>query len=424
MMSLKVVVIGGGIGGLTLAQGLLQAGVETEVFERDRTPTDRMQGYRVHINAAGSRALHACLPPRLFDAFVASAAAPNPRAGIGIYSHRLRELIWFGAAADAPPDRINSGKSVSRVSLRQVLLAGLDGALHFDKTFTHYRVNPNTTVTAHFADGGSASGDILAGADGGNSRVRRQYLPHAPRLDTGVTGIQGKVWLTDGLRAQLPARLPDGPAIIFGPGGYGIFLALHEFPPLPAGLAAIVGAEAANQRDYVMWGLLARRAKFPPDLDQLDEAELLTLASDRIARWHHAVRDLVAASDPETVLLTPIRTSTEPDPWPTTTVTLLGDAIHNMPPTGGIGANTALRDAQLLAGNLARAAAGKRPPLDAIADYENQMRQYGFAAVRASMANLHRQQRTESPLALAGMKLTLRMLNAFPTLKRRAFATS
>jgi salicylate hydroxylase len=421
-MSLRVVVIGGGIGGLTLAQGLLRAAVDVEVFERDRTPMHRMQGYRVHINATGSRALHACLPRQLFEAFVASAAAPNPRAGIGIYSHRLRELIWFGGNGDTPMSTVDSGKSVSRISLRQVLLAGLDDAIHFDKTFTHYRVNLDTTVTAHFADGSSASGDILVGADGGNSRVRRQYLPHAPRLDTGATGIQGKVWLTEGIRAQLPARLPDGPAMIFGPGGYGMFLAMHEFPPIPAGLAEIVGPEAANQRDYVMWGLLARRAKFPTNLDQLHAAELLTVATDRIAKWHPAVRDLVAASDLETVLLTPIRTSTEADPWPATTVTLLGDAIHSMPPTGGIGANTALRDAQLLTANLARAAAGDKPALDAIANYETQMRQHGFAAVRASMANLHRQQRTENPLALAGMKLALRTLNAIPALKRRALA--
>ena len=60
---LHVIVIGGGIGGLCLAQGLKRAGISVAVYERDRTLTDRLQGYRVHINPSGSRALHACLPP-------------------------------------------------------------------------------------------------------------------------------------------------------------------------------------------------------------------------------------------------------------------------------------------------------------------------------------------------------------------------
>ena len=93
-----------------------------------------------------------------------------------------------------------------------------------------------------------------------------------------------------------------------------------------------------------------------------------------------------------------------------------------MPPTAGVGANTALHDAQLLTANLSRAAGGHTTLLAAIADYETQMRQHGFAAVRASMANLRRQQRTENPLALAGMKLALRVLNAFPAAKRQALA--
>ena len=47
---LHVLVIGGGIGGLTLAQGLKKAGVSFAVYERDRTRTDRVQGYRVYIS--------------------------------------------------------------------------------------------------------------------------------------------------------------------------------------------------------------------------------------------------------------------------------------------------------------------------------------------------------------------------------------
>lgn len=421
-MALSVAVIGGGIGGLALAQGLRRADVDVAVYERDGTPTDRMQGYRVHINRAGSRALHACLPPHLFDAFVATAAAPNPQAGIGMYDHRMRELIWFDAGDDATIDPVDSVKSVSRVTLRQVLLAGLDDVVHFEKTFTGYRVNPDTTVNAHFADGTTATADVLVGADGGNSAVRQQYLPDAARIDTGVAAIQGKVWLTDAIRAHLPARLADGPAAVFGPGGYGMFIAVHEFPPLAGNLTGILGPEAARQRDYLMWGLLARRAKFPADVNQLDETALLDLAAEHIAGWHTAVRDLVAASDPDTVLLTAIRTATEIGAWPASTVTMLGDAIHSMPPTAGVGANTALRDAQLLTANLSHAAGGRMPLLAAIADYETQMRHYGFSAVRASMANLRRQQRTESPVGLTAMKLVFRLLNAIPAAKRRALA--
>jgi len=52
-----VVIIGGGIGGLTLAQGLKKAGVSVAVYERDRTRTDGLQGFRVGISPDGGRAL-------------------------------------------------------------------------------------------------------------------------------------------------------------------------------------------------------------------------------------------------------------------------------------------------------------------------------------------------------------------------------
>ncbi|MFD1049228.1 NAD(P)-binding protein, partial [Kibdelosporangium lantanae] len=66
-----VVVIGGGIGGLCLAQGLRLAGVGVAVYERDASPAIRAQGYRISLKDTGAKALHACLPPHLFDLAVA-----------------------------------------------------------------------------------------------------------------------------------------------------------------------------------------------------------------------------------------------------------------------------------------------------------------------------------------------------------------
>src|SRR5229473_7170092 len=71
-----VLIIGGGIGGLCLAQGLKKSGISVAVYERDRSARFRGQGYRIHINPDGSHALHDCLPENLFNLFVATAGKP------------------------------------------------------------------------------------------------------------------------------------------------------------------------------------------------------------------------------------------------------------------------------------------------------------------------------------------------------------
>ena len=63
MSGLRVAVAGGGLGGLCLAQGLLKAGVDVTVYERDAQLADRRQGYRLHVDARAGLALEQCLPP-------------------------------------------------------------------------------------------------------------------------------------------------------------------------------------------------------------------------------------------------------------------------------------------------------------------------------------------------------------------------
>ena len=70
-------------------------------------------------------------------------------------------------------DPVESEKSVSRMTMRQVLLTGLEDIVRFDKRFSHYEIRADSTVEAYFEDGTSVVADILVGADGSNSRVRR-----------------------------------------------------------------------------------------------------------------------------------------------------------------------------------------------------------------------------------------------------------
>src|SRR5271170_8017864 len=88
-----VAVVGGGIGGLCLAQGLKKAGISVAVYERDRVRTERLQGYRVHISPHGSRALYNCLPPSLYQTFVATCGASGGR--FRFLSEQMEELIGF-----------------------------------------------------------------------------------------------------------------------------------------------------------------------------------------------------------------------------------------------------------------------------------------------------------------------------------------
>src|SRR5215207_9963269 len=95
--SFSVVIIRGGLGGLCLAQGLKKAGIRVAVYERDRTPDDRLQGYRIHIEPQGNLALSACLPAALFNSYLATSSPGGN--GFRISTDQLQELLFFPAPA-------------------------------------------------------------------------------------------------------------------------------------------------------------------------------------------------------------------------------------------------------------------------------------------------------------------------------------
>ncbi len=388
---MHVLIIGGGIGGLCLAQGLRRRGVSVAVYERDRTPDARLQGYRLSIEPPGSAALHDCLPPGLWQILVATSGDQGER--MGVFDEQLRQLM----EEDAKPDRADpaSGShAISRVTFRQVLLAGLDDVVHFDKEFVRYEPSGDGTVTAHFADGTSVTGDLLVGADGARSRVRRQLLPHARRINTPAIGVGGKLPLTSETEAWLPGRITATKNMVMPPRDF-LFTAVFRRREQPADVAArlrdrlaAAGLDTdqllrdAADNDYIMWAFVAHRRSYPAGTDGLRGKALREVVEQRMARWHPVLRRLVAESDPDTIEQFDFAAAAPVKPWPETGVTLLGDAIHYMPPVGGMGGNTALQDAQRLCAALAAAASGAEPLAAALRDYQAEMLDRGFKTVR------------------------------------------
>lgn len=432
--SLRVLVIGGGIGGLCLTQALKAAHVDVAVYERNPSPTDWLQGYRININPMGSRALYECLPPILWETFIATAGRPS--AGFGFLTEQLKELLVLDeelmAGGASSPERAHH--PVSRIALRHVLLGGLDDVVHFDKTFERYEQSSNGKVTAFFADGSSATGDVLVAADGANSRVRKQYLPQAERVETGAVSIGGKLTLNDQTRAWLPRALSTRMNMIMPPNRYFMFNAVFDHVYSPAEALSRVGArsEAAglrtellleNTEDYVLWAFAAHRDAYPANADTLDGRALQQLTTEMIAGWHPDLLRMVRESDPASVNLLSLKTSVSVEPWETTNVTLLGDAIHNMTPLAGMGANTALRDASSLARTLIAVDCGEASLLPALHTYEAQMLKYGFAAVRTSLQNTQRAI-SDSRFARFTGRAFFRLCSTFPALQRKAFGNN
>ena len=417
MTSFKVAIIGAGIGGLCLAQGLRRAGVAVTVYERTRSRTDWLQGYRIHINPNGSRALKACLPPAAWQTFLDTVSVDG--GGFGFTTERLDDLLRLRAdeltPAAQPEDR---HYGVSRISLREVLLSDLDDVVALGREFTRYETAADGRVIAHFTSGEPATADVLIGADGANSRVRQQLLPHARRVDTGVVAIAGKFRLEG---VSVPDRLADDANLVIPYGRGSLFTAVWH--PDRRMLAAGAPADFLFDNDtaYILWGYSDAASFLPRAIEELSGSDLRQLVLDRVAGWAPALRDIVAGSDPTTVNAIHVRTATPVKPWPTGPVTLLGDAIHNMTPMAGIGANTALRDAELLCRQLTAINAGRLELLPAVAEYERQMLDYGFAAVKQSLRNA-RQAASSNRIGRALFRATLRAINAVPPLRRRMAA--
>jgi 2-polyprenyl-6-methoxyphenol hydroxylase-like FAD-dependent oxidoreductase len=387
-----VAVAGGGLGGLCLAQGLLKAGVDVTVYERDAQLAARRQGYRLHVDARAGRALEQCLPPESFAVFQATCGDASTR--LTVMSERLRimseqslsEQGSAGSAAD-PYAPATLSTSVNRQTLREVLATGLDGRLVFGSELVRYDAG-HDGVRLHFADGRRAEADLLVGADGVNSAVRRQYLPAAEAVDTGKRCIYGKTPLRADVTDRLPSALRAGFTAVIG-GRVGLATGLVRFRQRPER----AGFGLSPAEDYLMWALAADRRQFGvPDepLAAMAPAELHALAAKLTRTWHPDLRALLAAAAIDETFLVRIRTSLPVPAWPPSRVTVLGDAIHAMSPARGSGANTALQDAALLCRTLTGAARNARPTgngsdlLTAIGDYEEQMRAYGYAAVAAS----------------------------------------
>jgi 2-polyprenyl-6-methoxyphenol hydroxylase-like FAD-dependent oxidoreductase len=386
---LHVLIAGGGLSGLCLAHGLRRAGHTCEVFERD-PDFSRRTGYMLHMNAYGGDGLRACLPEDLYELYLeTSRRTPDRRQSI-VLDNRLGELSvqpHLGPPNEGP--RPHTG--VHRRTLRQILLARLGDSLHLSKAAVGYE-ETDSGVRLQLADGTSADGDVLVGADGIRSAIRRQRLPEVGVIDAGIEGIGvfGRSPLTPAVIAGLPPLLLQGVIIVTDRAGHrlllGAFQPRREIAAAPATIASDVELEPVE--DYMMVSCsVAEGTMIPPNRDWTDATPAMLRESmlRALDGWDPAARGIVERLELESMFSIPFGYLEPPEPWEPSRVTLIGDAAHAMLPTLGMGANLSLRDAGLLSERLAAVGRGEQDLVAAIGAYEDQMREVVYPIMRMAM---------------------------------------
>ncbi|HTI24499.1 MAG TPA: NAD(P)/FAD-dependent oxidoreductase [Kutzneria sp.] len=392
MSGLRMVIAGGGPAGMTLAHRLHRHGLDVTVYERDRGVATRDPGYRLHVNSTGTTALHAALEPGLWDLFLATSGMPDE--GMPLYDEHLNPRPARDTEATegvgTPVSDIPEHLVVSRSTLRRILHRGLEQVVRFGVKVVGYRSNPDSTVTVLLDDGQTVEADVLIAADGVNSAVRAQRLPHVRVVDLGARHIVAKIPLNDETRAVIPAQLLTTFSLAYDAQHTGLTFGPLERSnpdsPLIKEQDAEFQIEARENFALTIFNSVAEHMVPDAELFTAGPHRLRDYVTTRLAAWHPALVDTVGLWDLTTVQALASRSCVPVEAWEPSTVTVMGDAIHAMSSALGIGANTALRDAHVLGDELLAVAAGGKSSVEGIGAYEERMRDYGFSAVRLSAA--------------------------------------
>ena len=186
---MRVVVIGGGLGGLALASGLRRAGIEVTVVERD-VDLAATGGYHITLQRNVQDALAAVLPPETVERILASAADGRLRDPDVLWDPRGRRIGTVRLKSDDP------GIDIDRITLRLLLAEAVGDDLVTGRTATGLRHAASGEVSVVLDDDSVLTADVVVSADGVHSMIARDLAGGPTNRPTGIVGISGRTPLS------------------------------------------------------------------------------------------------------------------------------------------------------------------------------------------------------------------------------------
>jgi salicylate hydroxylase len=319
-MARDIIIVGAGIGGLTAAAVLLQRGHRVRVYEQ--APALGEIGAGIQISANASRVLHGL---GLEEALGRTAVTPTAQQFRLYHSGDLVQEIPLGAAHE----RSHGAKyyHLHRADLHAVLAARvreLDPDAVVLRAAAERFTETRDSITVRFANGTSASGEVLIGADGIKSAIRAQIVGPTQAEFTGYVS-----WRAIVPSSRLPADYMERVSTNWmGPNAHVIVY-------------------------YLRRGELVNFVGLVEDETWLEESWTVKAPWERLkadfAPWHPKVQLLIDAMDKDNCYRWAMYNRAPVTGWSTARATLLGDAAHATLPFMAQGAAMAIEDGAIIA---------------------------------------------------------------------------
>ncbi|PPK65628.1 NAD(P)/FAD-dependent oxidoreductase [Actinokineospora auranticolor] len=309
-----VTIIGAGLGGLTLARVLCVHGIPAAVYEAEESPSARAQGGMLDIHDYNGQLA------------VAAAGLMDEFRGLILDGRQaMRVLQQDGTLLlDKADDGTGGRPEVQRGELRRMLLDSLpDGTVRWGRKVTGANPLGGGRHEVTFADGTTATTNLLVGADGAWSRVRPLLSPAAPEY-SGTSFVETYLFAAD-TRHPLAAKVVGGGSLMVPAPDKGIHVHRERGDTLHA---------------YIS---LDRPLEWFEAIDFTDPAEAAARVAGEFDGWAPELTALITDADtaplwrPSYALPARHRWNRVPG------VTLVGDAAHLAVPDGE-GANLAMLD--------------------------------------------------------------------------------
>ncbi|KFZ24374.1 hypothetical protein V502_01131 [Pseudogymnoascus sp. VKM F-4520 (FW-2644)] len=382
-----VLISGAGISSLLLARSLLRNAIPFLIFERDSSLVFRAQGHRLRLSSEGLDAIESVLDPEGWKKFwdtcgktggvgfspinavtgVIGESGGAPQAPAG---RRRAEMESEKRMAEALTSRDGKIVGISRGDMRRMFFEGCEEFVRWSHAVVGYELT-GTGVRAIFADGTkSEEGEMLVAGDGIHSKVAKQVSGGQLKVfDTGAIGIHGQTTTA-----------------AFKGLGEGVWM-LSDDENEKGNLFVFTNVRPIERDDPSVlfgWTMAAEPGVIdtPSSTDGIIGETATEVAKRVTAHWHPSLRPIFDSMVDATFLKITCSTPTGVPEWENEPrVTVIGDAAHSMTPAGGVGANTAMRDAALL-GRLLGDNGGWGEEVGRV--FEGAMRGFAGEAVRLS----------------------------------------